>query len=328
MKKLLLSAFTLSQILLVNQQVNAQTTETITFESFNLAADTFYNGSDAAGNFTVQNSTFDNYYDVTYDYWVGFAVSNVVDVTTPGYGNQYAAYSGSGFNSSNYGVYYLDGKINFTDGVLLDSLKITNTTFAALSMLNGDFYAKQFGSVNGADGNPDGTNGEDFFIVYIYALDELNNILDTFEVALADYRFANNSLDYILDTWLNVDFTSLTDTVYALDFAFASSDTSSFGINTPTYFAMDNLTYRKLPSTAGIEETNISNIVLYPNPAENILNVKNFSGAFQILDFTGRTILKGNTIYGNAIDLASLENGTYYFVSGEDVKAQIFVVKR
>src|SRR5690606_22782125 len=120
--------------------------------------------------------------------WSGFSVSNVVDVTTAGFNNQYASYAGGGSASSNYGVFYYSGEISFSQDRAVSSMDVTNTTFAGLSMLNGDTYSKQFGSVNGADGNPDGTNGEDFFLLKIVALDDQDQPTgDTVEFYLADY---------------------------------------------------------------------------------------------------------------------------------------------
>ena len=46
--------------------------------------------------------------------------------------------------------------------------------------------------------------------------------------------------DFILDTWAFVALDSL-GIVAALKFALSSSDVGAFGINTPTYFAIDNV---------------------------------------------------------------------------------------
>jgi len=68
----------------------------------------------------------------------------------------------------------------------------------------------------------------------------------TIEIILADYRFDDNSLDFILDDWEFTDLSSLGE-VDALSFSFTSTDTGSFGINTPTYFALDNLEFTVVP---------------------------------------------------------------------------------
>ncbi|HWB64128.1 MAG TPA: DUF4465 domain-containing protein, partial [Chitinophagales bacterium] len=58
---------------------------------------------------------------------------------------------------------------------------------------------------------------------------------------LADYRFSNNTQDYIVRDWRWVDLTSLGN-VDSLAFFLSSSDTGSFGMNTPAYYCIDNFT--------------------------------------------------------------------------------------
>ena len=81
--------------------------------------------------------------------------ANVTDVTTQGFGNQYSAYnlpSGGGDNSPNYAVGYVDSfdavtpTITLPAGTKPQSARITNTTYAALIMLDGDpnDFARQF----------------------------------------------------------------------------------------------------------------------------------------------------------------------------------------
>ncbi len=66
------------------------------------------------------------------------------------------------------------------------------------------------------------------------------------EVYLADYRFADSQQDFIRDDWLLLDLRSL-GTIRSLRFDIESSDVGNFGINTPTYFALDNITISAVP---------------------------------------------------------------------------------
>ena len=59
---------------------------------------------------------------------------------------------------------------------------------------------------------------------------------------LADYRFADNSKDYIVDKWTVVDLTAL-GKVNKLTFRFSSSDNGDYGMNTPAYVCLDDLQY-------------------------------------------------------------------------------------
>ena len=72
------------------------------------------------------------------------------------------------------------------------------------------------------------------------------------DVYLADYRNADPGLDYVLTDWAWVDLTSLGDQVSQLGFTLTSSDNSRFGMNTPAYFAIDNLVVVPEPSVAAL----------------------------------------------------------------------------
>jgi hypothetical protein len=68
------------------------------------------------------------------------------------------------------------------------------------------------------------------------------------ELMLADYRFLDNSQDFILDEWVFLNLSGL-GVVSELQFSFQSSDVGDFGINTPQYFAIDNLVSVPEPAT-------------------------------------------------------------------------------
>jgi len=66
--------------------------------------------------------------------------------------------------------------------------------------------------------------------------------LKSIEFYLADYRFDDNSKDYIVQNWTNLDLSSL-GKVNKLAFRFSSTDNGSWGMNTPSYVCLDNLKY-------------------------------------------------------------------------------------
>jgi len=209
-----------------------------TFEEIPLAPESFYNGSDEAGGFGSGGFFFNNSYDTVWGNWAGWSVSNVTDNTTPGWGNQYSAIAGGGAGgSSNYGVAFWDAFQGISPTASLgapaqtvDGLFVTNTTYACLSMLNGDPFAKKFGGATGDD--------EDWFLLTIEGFNGAAST-GTVDFYLADYRFADNGLDYIVDDWTWVDLTSL-GAVSRVEFSLSSTDNGAFGMNTPAYFAADN----------------------------------------------------------------------------------------
>jgi len=295
-----------------------QAQQTIGFEGITLMSESYNNGSDESGGFTLSGVFFANNYNSTWGSWSGFSVSNVTDVTTPGYSNQYASFAGSGGESSiNYGVYASSGSITFHNNgvegleptsVNLTSIQVANTTYTALSMRDGDSFGKQFGSINGADGNPDGTNGADFFKIWIVALGQNTERIDSVEVYLADFRSSDNNEDYILDAWQTVDLSAITESVYGLTFSFESSDNGQWGMNTPAYFALDNLVFN---NTLGVRNQTLENVSVYPNPIQNQLRIKGDKGLVEIFDVNGSLVQSFEHNQFSNVDVSNLMSGVY-----------------
>ena len=225
------------------------TAAVVTFETVPLSPSSYYNGSDGSGGVVLDGARFNNNYNPTYGSWSGFAVSNLTDTATPGYSNQYSAYSGGGAASANYAVGYYStyetATTNVSFGALTDLAGkggyFTNTTYTALDMLNGgDFGSKKFGGVSG--------NDADWLLLTVqgYTAGLATGIPVNFY--LADFRFADNSQDYIVNDWRYLDLSPLGN-VDELRFSMTSSDTDVNGTLTPTYFAMDNFLAVPEPSS-------------------------------------------------------------------------------
>ena len=202
-----------------------------------LAAESAYAGEDLAGGFESGGVLFRNTYTPAFSSWEGGAYSNTTDTTTPGFGNQFSAVAGGGQGGSlTYAVAFPELATGNSRVELGSSSRVaggwfTNTTYAALSMRDGDAFAKRFGGSSGDD--------PDFFRLDITGLlgDRSTGSVSYY---LADYRFEDDSLDFIVDRWEWVDLSDL-GVVDALELSFASSDVGEFGINTPTYVALDGL---------------------------------------------------------------------------------------
>ena len=206
------------------------TTEVIDFQSVALEPDSYWNGSDGAGEMVLGMASFNNSYDSNWGAWSGFAISNVTDTETAGWSNQYSAYVASEPNAgNNYAVSYVTGtvaNITFITAVNLQSVKITNSTYAYHSILNGDDYTRKF-----EDG--------DWFLLTIVGFNSDEEILGEEMFYLADFR---NSASVIVDDWTKIDLRGLKG-VTKIVFHLTSSDVGEFGINTPAYFCMDDLVY-------------------------------------------------------------------------------------
>ena len=277
------------------------------FESFNLEIDTFLNGSDGSGGFTGNNIFLPNDFNSNYGSWTGWSISTVVDTVTPGFTNQYASISGNGANgSTHYATTFVSGTstVDIEGGYDLESISVNNDTYPFLSMLNGDSFAKKFGGETGDD--------PDFFSITIKA--SLNGEIkeDSIEFFLADYRFEDNSMDYIINEWTEIDLTSL-GTADQLIFSLNSSDIGAFGINTPGYFCMDNIT---LIDFADSQE-NIEDIAVnvYPNPATDWLIIEmetQEQGNLSVYDNSGRMVFRHTDYTPNtAVSISTLDPGQY-----------------
>jgi hypothetical protein len=200
----------------------------------------YFNGSgkaDPTAPIQSGDAALTNNYNSQYGSWSGWAYSNTTDTTTRGWTNQYSNITGSGMDSATFGIYYStpgSGKdIDFASALDLSDdrgMYITNTTWAYYSMFEGDAFAKKFGGQSGDDA--------DYFLVRATGLLD-GEITGTSEFYLGDYRFANNGLDYVVDDWRFWNLQAL-GTIDGIRFSFEGSDVGDFGLNTPTYFAMDD----------------------------------------------------------------------------------------
>ncbi len=184
--------------------------------------------------FTSGSCEFNNSYDIGFGgYWTaGWAYSKTNDTTTGDYSNLYASYANKGaVNSSNYvvGQNLSNFKVNQNT---LQGLYISNTTYAALSMKNGDAFAKKFGGTTG--------NDSDWFKLTVNAFKNGTLKTEKVDFYLADFRFTDNTQDYIVKDWTYLNLLPL-GSLDSIQFTLTSSDTGQFGMNTPAFFCIDNV---------------------------------------------------------------------------------------
>ncbi len=284
------------------------------FENFALPLDSVYNGDDYAGGFNSGNAYFPNtyLYDSTYGgYWsMGFAYSSMRDSSDGSYLNMYSARPAIGAENSNtYAIGQQGSLLTLTGagaGKAVMGMYITNGTYPANTLKYGDGFCKAFGGSTG--------NDPDWFKVTIKAW--YNGVLgnDSVDFYLADYRFSNNTQDYIVYDWQWVNLLPLGN-VDSLVFSLSSTDNGLYGMNTPPFFFFDNFTTADSP--ASIKEENVQSLQCYPNPAsdELLINMPTTTGSINIrlADMSGRVLLS-NTIIARdvySLDLRNFEEGAY-----------------
>ncbi|MGH1434251.1 MAG: DUF4465 domain-containing protein [Lewinella sp.] len=304
--------------------LSAQTTTD--FEDMGLTPGEFNNQA-PDGTFTSGSVSLGNFYDETYDYWGGWAISATTDTMTTGFMNQYSSAAGEGANgSTTYAVTYafFPERIALTGdaiGAPVNSIYVNNSTFAHLNMLNGGAPGKRFGGETGDD--------PDFFLLTIQG--ELGGEIkdEVIEFYLADYRFADNSEDYIVTDWTQIDLTPLGN-VDQLILGLTSSDNSEmFGMNTPAYVCVDDITTSDMPLNVRDQQLDW-NIALYPNPAQDYLQLEwpvATAGTANIFNTNGQLVKSVHLSTGvNNIDIESLPSGQYSlrFTDGEQWNVQRF----
>ena len=282
---------------------------TATFEEIPLEANS-YRKSALPDSFWLSGNIIapNNYTDAgTFDFWDGWALSSLTDTLDGSFQNEGSVISGIGYNgSSNYVVSYapegLGSYLLLNDearGGFVRSLRINNTTYAYRTILDGNAFSKKFGGESGDDA--------DYFSVVIRGVVDGIAQHNGIEFFLADYRFEDNTQDYIINEWTEINLESLGN-VDGLYFEMKSTDVGQFGINTPTYFCVDNIVTADMPVST-LEESTFR-FTLAPNPTTGDLVVQHKDQLpVQIISTNGVVITEGNT--NEYFQLSDLSSGIY-----------------
>ncbi len=266
-----------------------------TFDELAVGPDGYWNGSDRSGSFKSGPYTFRNSFNVEWASWAGFSYTNHKDTLTPGWKNQYSAITGSGIGGTgNYSVAYVSGTTRFSLAApdSISGMYVTNSTYAYLVMRDGDDFGKKFGGISG--------NDPDYFRLVINGVDADGDTTGTVVFYLADFRFEDNTKDYILKTWKWVDLDEL-GIVKELHFALQSTDMGAWGMNTPGYFCLDNVNRKDFTTSQSRLPSALADVKLFPNPVRQNLTVQLPEGDFfmDIRDVQGRLLFQ-TTERGNS----------------------------
>ena len=184
----------------------------------------------SSGGWLFTNST-------QYGYWGGFTASNRTDLSQTGLNAQYTAATGCGYDgSTQYAVAYTMGvqtDVYAADGQshTVTGCYVTNNLWTYQDILQGGYGELPYGGTTG--------NDPDWFKVTATGKNASGQTVGELDFYLADYRFANNEEDYVLDTWEWFDLSPLGD-VATISFSLSSSRGSGYNMITPAYFCMDN----------------------------------------------------------------------------------------
>jgi len=281
------------------------------FENLSLDTNSFFDGSDLSGdpdnpdysaNFSSANCSFNNIWNTKYDDWKsGWSYSNMTDSLNSVILNPYSTKAGSGYGGSeNYVIGKSGSYLTYNSPVEFTAF-ISNNTYTANSMRDGDQFAKRF------------TNADkDYLKLHFHGY--LNGtLIDSSMAYLADFTHADSTLDYIVNVTPGFDWQLIgipTNNVDSVVFKLESSDVGAFGMNTPDFYCMDNVGSYPL-STNEISENNFS---IYPNPASKHINLKNIDNvsnySVSIFDLFGKKIIY-NLVNPEYINISNLPKGQY-----------------
>jgi len=272
------------------------------FENIQLSPQSVRNGKDSSdGKGFLSSKIFLNvHYDTAFGYWdKGFAISNKTDFSkdsaTTNYTKMYHSITGNGAEGTqNYAI----GQTN-SDGTtnaiirVVDSSEpyiagcfITNSNYSWLSMKYGDFVGKKFGD-------------SDFFhLSFVGFKNGLKT--DTVLVKLADGK-------NVLSDWKWIDLFKL-GKVDSVKCYLSSSDTGTFGMNTPAFFCIDQI---KTATSNGIAVNNKNiNLDIFPNPASERIFIHSDKSieSVTIIDLSGRIIINTDK---TDINISNLQSGSY-----------------
>ena len=190
----------------------------------------FNNDAGSAGFFKEGIVSFQNSYEFYEDWgmgvWYGFACSQMHDVETPGWENEYSAYVLDDSPENKFMVGFISTwdapsiEITFDNPVKDLSFDVANTTWAALAMKDGDPPARKFTET-------------DWFKLTIKATS--TDAIETITINLGEGAKITNM-------WNPISVQS--KNILKLEFSLDSSDTGDWGMNTPSYFCIDNIKAR------------------------------------------------------------------------------------
>ena len=155
----------------------------------------------------------------------GGVVSNITDTEFTDYTDAYKSAKGGAYAGKNYLVWYnasyAPNVIKLKTAAVVPGMYVCNNTYAYNSITKGDSYA----------GEP--FKEGDFFTLTIYGSLEGEEVN-----AKVDFDLARGT--NVVTEWTYVDLSKL-GKVDELHFEMTGSRTGDWGLNTPTYFCIDNL---------------------------------------------------------------------------------------
>ena len=198
----------------------------VDFQKVDIPNGTYKNDAGEAGFFEEGIVRFQNA-PTSWGTWYGFAYSQMHDTETPGYENEYSVYVFNDPPENKFMVGFVSFfdtpsiEITFTEPVKDLSFDIANSTYAALTMKDGDAFTQKF-------------TESDWFELTIKVT--ATDGIETITIKLGEGTKITNVWNPI-----KVESNNITKLEFSLDSSDADPD---WGMNTPAYFCIDNIKAR------------------------------------------------------------------------------------
>lgn len=240
--------------------------------------------------------------DIEYGFLAGFDVSNVTDPSYINYSLPLAAQPFSGANATdNYAIAFVNVDFMGPDPTATIPVEVTFENIPDNYFLDHLFIANGAIAYNYIQ---DYYPGQNFYFDLIIKGYNENELIDSVIVHLADFR---NGASHVIEDWEKIDLTDLA-TATQLTFDLRSNDDEGgYGINTPAYFALDEITFK---STISVDELQAKSLKIYPNPTQGLLHFSDEVYELTLMNSIGQSILHKASV--QEVDMTHLPTGIYY----------------
>lgn len=261
---------------------------------------------------------------IQYGLLSGFEISNVSDASYNDYSHPLAAQPLEGANGTeNYAVAFVPVDFmgpdpaatipvevkfsNVPENYKLSSISVANQLIA-YDYMQQNFAANEF-----------------YMHLIVRMYDEQMEMIDSVIFPLADYT---GSTGYILEDWEAIDFSEIEENIAMLTFDLVGNDMGQYGLNTPAYFALDEIVFSEIEEEEdpiSVHELDANIVKMYPNPTSDYLYFSEEVYHVTVVNAIGQVMIEMEST--KELSLKELKAGIYYIHfnldNGKTVKRSI-----
>lgn len=239
---------------------NAFAADVATFEDFNIPSGNYWKGNFntpdtliKSGSYLFSNHSEIQNYGYEYRYGSDFGVSKSTETTCTWIygGEEFNCASGSGVNGSKqFAVAYI-GSFDKCQAFMSDT--INGTAITGCYINNSSYVVSAAKGENSFEGKF--VTGDWLLLTATATKADGTSIKDS--LYLIDFRSSIESEHTYITSWTWFDFSNMGNDVKHITFTMTGSHTGAYGLNTPTYFCLDNFGDERPDTPATFEDVKI-----------------------------------------------------------------------